>query len=155
MAAIRSRDTKPEMALRRALWSAGVRGWRCHRKDLPGRPDLAFGRWRVAVQVDGHFWHGHPDHVRADASEYWRVKIRRNQERDRTADEELAAMGWITLRFWDLDVAADLDRCVERILAALRARGYGRPPTGTFETSLPGLPPRARARPRPEAVRLP
>src|SRR5687767_6028947 len=61
MARIRSRNTGPELALRRALHAAGVRGWRCHAKHLPGKPDLAFTRWRVAVFVDGCFWHGHPD----------------------------------------------------------------------------------------------
>ena len=62
MARIRSRDTKPELALRRALYAAGVRGWRCHNRQLPGKPDIAFTRWRVAVFVDGRFWHGLPDY---------------------------------------------------------------------------------------------
>src|SRR5438874_13409125 len=61
MARIRSRNTTPELALRRALFAQGVRGWRCHAKRLPGKPDLAFTRWRIAVFVDGCFWHGHPD----------------------------------------------------------------------------------------------
>jgi DNA mismatch endonuclease (patch repair protein) len=129
MAAIRSRDTKPELALRRALWAAGVRGWRCHRGDLPGRPDLAFGRWRVAVQVDGVYWHGHPDHIRPNASPYWVEKIRRNQERDRAADAALAAAGWETVRMWDRDIAEDLDGCVARVLAALHARGFTSAPS--------------------------
>jgi DNA mismatch endonuclease (patch repair protein) len=124
MAAIRSRDTKPELALRRALWAAGVRGWRCHRRDLPGRPDLAFGRWRVAVQVDGAYWHGHPDHIRPGASPYWVEKIRRNQERDRASDAALAEAGWATVRMWDLDIAEDLDACVARVVAVLRDRGF-------------------------------
>ena len=54
-------DTKPELALRRALFAAGLRGWRCHRRDVAGTPDLAFVGKKVAVFVDGAFWHGHPD----------------------------------------------------------------------------------------------
>ncbi|MGI8731365.1 MAG: hypothetical protein ACR2LK_15525 [Solirubrobacteraceae bacterium] len=60
MARVKGRDTGPEVTLRRALYAAGVRGWRCHRKSLPGRPDVAFGPARLAVFVDGAFWHGHP-----------------------------------------------------------------------------------------------
>ncbi len=61
MAAIRSKNTKPELALRKALREVGATGYRLHRKDVPGRPDLAFIRWKVAVFVDGvFFWHGHP-----------------------------------------------------------------------------------------------
>jgi DNA mismatch endonuclease (patch repair protein) len=61
MSRIRSKNTKPELALRRALWAAGVRGWRVHSNWVPGRPDIAFTRRRVAVFVDARFWHGHPD----------------------------------------------------------------------------------------------
>lgn len=79
MARIRSRDTKPELALRRALHAAGVRGWRLHRRDLPGRPDLAFGPARLAVFVDGAFWHGHPDYFTPGKSgAYWDAKMARN-----------------------------------------------------------------------------
>lgn len=124
MAAIRSQDTKPELTVRRALWAAGVRGWRTHRRNLPGRPDLAWGRWRVVVNVDGAYWHGHPDHIRAGASDYWVAKIARNQERDRASDAALAEMGWTTVRLWDFEVAGNIDDCVSRVLTALRERGY-------------------------------
>jgi DNA mismatch endonuclease, patch repair protein len=80
MAAIRSKNTKPELALRIALRRAGATGYRLHRRDLPGRPDVAFMRWKVAVFVDGVFWHGHPDFWDPDtaSSDYWRTKISRN-----------------------------------------------------------------------------
>src|SRR6188472_4274625 len=83
MAAIRSKDTQPELALRRALHSRGIRGWRCHQRGVAGKPDLAFTRWRVAVFVDGAFWHGHPDHFKFGRGGYWDAKIARTQERDR------------------------------------------------------------------------
>jgi DNA mismatch endonuclease, patch repair protein len=121
MSRIRSKDTKPELALRRALWAEGVRGWRVHRKGLPGKPDIAFGRRRVAVFVDGCFWHGHPDFFTPGKSgAYWDAKIERTKHRDRSANEALAAAGWTVLRFWDFDVENDLDSCVSRVVQALQ-----------------------------------
>lgn len=125
MAAIRSKDTKPELALRAALRAAGVTGYRVHRMDIPGRPDLAFIRWKVAVFVDGVFWHGHPDHFDPDraSSDYWRQKIARNIERDRQADSLLTERGWRVVRVWDLDVRDRLDLCVHQVVQALRQAG--------------------------------
>ena len=120
MSKIRSKDTKPELLLRRSLHAAGLRGWRCHPKAVPGKPDLAFTRWRVAVFVDGRFWHGHPDYFTPGKSgEYWDAKIARTQERDRLANEALEAQGWTVLRFWDFEVERELPRCVEEIRAVL------------------------------------
>lgn len=120
MARIRSKNTKPELALRQALFAEGIRGWRCHNRQLLGKPDLAFSRWKVAVFVDGCFWHGHPDFFTPGKSgEYWDKKIARTQERDRLANAALAAAGWRVLRFWDFEVEDDLDDCVERVTAAL------------------------------------
>jgi DNA mismatch endonuclease (patch repair protein) len=122
MARIRARDTKPELLLRRALFASGIRGWRLHVRDLPGRPDLAFRRRKVAVFVDGCFWHGHPDFFTPGKSgAYWDAKISRTKERDRLANEALAAAGWTVLRFWDFEVETDLDVCVERVHAAIAA----------------------------------
>lgn len=125
MAAIKSKDTKPELALRSALRRAGATGYRVHRRDLPGRPDVAFIRWKVAVFVDGVFWHGHPDHWNPDtaASDYWRQKMVRNTERDRAADLALAERGWRVIRVWDVDVRDHLDDCVEKVLHALSDSG--------------------------------
>lgn len=123
MARIRSKDTKPELALRRALFASGLRGWRCHAKHVPGKPDVAFTRRKVAVFVDGRFWHGHPDYFTPGKSgAYWDAKIARTQERDRIANERLLADGWTVLRFWDLDVENDLAGCVERVAQALAQR---------------------------------
>src|SRR4051812_43891867 len=122
MARIRSKDTKPELALRRALWAVGLRGWRCHPKTVPGKPDVAFTRARVAVFVDGRFWHGHPDFFTFGKSgEYWDKKIARTQERDRLADDALAAAGWTVVRLWDFEVEDDLAAAVERVVSALAA----------------------------------
>jgi len=122
MAAIRSKNTKPELAVRYALRRRGASGYRVHVAALPGRPDIAFTRWRVAIFLDGAFWHGHPAHFNSEtASEYWRAKIARTQERDRLANQQLQAAGWTVLRFWDFEVKKRLDDLVRDIEAALRA----------------------------------
>lgn len=121
MAAIRSKNTKPELALRRTLHARGIRGWRCHVRDLPGKPDLAFTRWRVAVFVDGAFWHGHPEHFTFGRGGYWDAKIARTQARDRLANDALKAAGWTILRFWDFEVNADVVACADRVANAVAA----------------------------------
>jgi DNA mismatch endonuclease (patch repair protein) len=124
MAAVKGRDTGPEMVLRRALFAAGVRGWRCHRSNLPGKPDLAFGRARLAVFIDGAFWHGRPDRYwQGRSGPYWDAKIARNQARDRRVDGELTALGWHVLRLWDDDVEADPDAAARRVIAMLDEPG--------------------------------
>lgn len=124
MAAIRSKDTKPELAMRAALRRAGATGYRLHRRDLPGRPDIAFIRWKVAVFVDGAYWHGHPDHVRPNASPYWVAKMERNRARDAAADEALHALGWTVVRIWDIELLADPEACRDKVLQALLASGW-------------------------------
>ena len=122
MARVKGRDTGPELALRRALYRAGVRGWRCHRKNLPGKPDLAFGRARLAIFVDGGFWHGHPSKYWPGRSgDYWDAKIARNQARDREVDASLAALGWQVMRLWDFEVLEDADAAAARIQTLLNA----------------------------------
>jgi DNA mismatch endonuclease (patch repair protein) len=120
MSRIRSKNTKPELALRRGLWAAGVRGWRVHAKRLPGKPDLAFGRRKLAVFVDGCFWHGHPDFFTPGKSgPYWDAKIERTKERDRLANDALAAEGWAVLRFWDFEIEDNLARCLTTVITVL------------------------------------
>jgi DNA mismatch endonuclease (patch repair protein) len=120
MSSVRNRDTAPELALRKAMWAAGIRGWRCHRSDLPGRPDVAFGRQRCAVFVDGAFWHGHPKKfVPGKSGAFWDEKIRRNQERDRVVDAALSAAGWSVLRLWDFEILDDSATAVARVKALL------------------------------------
>ena len=120
MARVKSRNTGPELLLRRALFAAGVRGWRCNRKDLPGKPDVAFGPARVAVFVDGGFWHGHPSKWWPGRSgDYWDTKIARNMERDAHNNESLAADGWQVLRFWDFELDKHPEDAVKEIQRAL------------------------------------
>jgi DNA mismatch endonuclease (patch repair protein) len=120
MSRIRRRDTVPEMLLRRALWAAGLRGYRLDTRTLPGRPDLTWTRQRVAVFVDGAFWHGHPSAFTPGKSgAYWDAKIQGNVERDRRADAALHEAGWTVIRLWDFEVRRDLAGCVGRIAEVL------------------------------------
>ncbi len=120
MRRVRGRDTGPEMKLRRALFALGARGWRCHRRNLPGKPDIAFGKLKLAVFVDGAFWHGHPTkYWEGRSGPYWDKKIARNVERDGVANEQLASLGWTVLRFWDFEVEKDSESVARKILSSL------------------------------------
>lgn len=121
MSRVRTRDTAPELVLRKALWAGGIRGWRLHPKRVPGRPDLVWIGRRIAVFVDGAFWHGHPDHYWGQSGEFWTAKIERNRMRDRRVNEELAAMGWTVIRLWDFEVERDPEACARRVAGCLRS----------------------------------
>jgi DNA mismatch endonuclease, patch repair protein len=122
----RAEGTRPERALRRALFARGHR-YRLHLRSLPGRPDLVFPRRRLVVFVDGDFWHGRNwserRHRLAAGSNaaYWLEKIPYNMARDRSVTAQLQAAGWRVLRLWETDVRKDLDGCLARIEALLEA----------------------------------
>nr|WP_276313701.1 very short patch repair endonuclease [Antribacter gilvus] len=122
MQRVRSRDTKPEMAVRRELHRRGRRYF-VHQAVLPGRRrvDVVFPRTRVAVFIDGCFWHSCPDHLRMPASnlDYWAMKLRRNRERDRQTDRDLEAAGWTVVRVWEHEPP---DAAADRIEAELPTR---------------------------------
>lgn len=120
MASIRKTDTKPELVLRAALRSIGITGYRCHVRALPGLPDVTFTKWRLAVFVDGVWWHGHPDWLpRGRRGPYWDAKIAGNVDRDLRVDAELAAMGWEVVRLWDIDVIRDPRASAQRVADSL------------------------------------
>jgi DNA mismatch endonuclease (patch repair protein) len=121
MSRVRTRGTAPELALRKALWAHGVRGWRLHPKRVLGKPDLVWVGRRVAVFVDGAFWHGHPDYYWGQSGEFWDAKIERNRARDRRVNEDLAAQGWRVIRVWDFEVERDPDECARRVAAFVRS----------------------------------
>ncbi len=129
MSRVRTKDTAPELLLRHALWAAGLRGWRLHPKRVPGRPDLAWIGRRLAIFVDGAFWHGHPDYYHGQSGAFWDEKIARNRARDERVNRELSETGWTVIRLWDFEVERDTGACVERVQEALAGSGRG-------ETSL-------------------
>jgi len=104
MAGITGRNTRPEMAVRRALHVAGFR-FRLHRKDLPGSPDIVLPRYRTVVFVHGCFWHRHAGcrlaKLPASNADFWRVKLEGNVQRDRNAVKALLAGGWRVLTVWE------------------------------------------------------
>jgi DNA mismatch endonuclease, patch repair protein len=116
MSKIRGKNTQPELVFRRFIWSKGVRGYRLHKK-LPGRPDLYFGPKKVAVFIDGCFWHKCPECYRAPKSnkKFWNAKIKRNIARDLAADVALMEMDVTTLRFWEHEVMGDPMKCYTKI----------------------------------------
>lgn len=120
MSRVRSKDTKPELTLRRALWAAGVRGWRCHVRGVPGTPDLCWRGRRVAVFVDSAWWHGHPSRwTPGRHPAKWEAKIAANRRRDDEVNRRLADEGWTVVRIWDFELKADLDAAVARVRAKL------------------------------------
>jgi len=124
MKANRGRDTGPEMRLRAALWKAGVRGYRVHWSGVPGRPDLAFPGKRIAVFVNGCYWHRCPRcnlPIPKTHLDFWKKKFELNVARDERKCRELRAIGWRVLVLWECETKKDMDRCVERIRRLLSA----------------------------------
>ena len=105
MAAIHSKDTKPEMIVRKGLWSRGFR-YRLNHKRLPGHPDLVLKKYRTCIFVNGCFWHGHEGCCKIPKTnrEFWVAKIRRNKERDKEDQKKLAAMGWHCITVWECEL---------------------------------------------------
>ena len=117
MSRVKSKDTSIELKLRRALWHAGIR-YRKNYAKLPGTPDVAITKWRIAVFCDSAFWHGRDFDARRKPktnTEFWNAKILRTMERDRETDKRLRGMGWTVLRFWDDEINKSLDQCVRAV----------------------------------------
>ena len=116
-------STKPEVALRRRLHALGLR-YRVNVKDLPGRPDVVLTRARIAIFVDGCFWHACPDHgvLPKNNRAWWAEKLRLNVSRDRLKDQELEANGWAVLHFWEHEDPVD---AAERVVRLWRERRHG------------------------------
>lgn len=125
MSKVRSKDTKPELEVRRALHGAGFR-FRLHRSDLPGKPDLVFPRHRLALFVHGCFWHRHGckrTTMPATNSEFWAEKFRRTLERDRRALKELKQSGWKTAVIWECQLETGINRLLETLTASAKRFG--------------------------------
>ena len=103
MAAIKSKNTKPEVFVRQIMFKRGFR-YCLHKKDLPGKPDLVLPKWKTVVFVNGCFWHGHPGCKKATVPEtradFWKSKLEGNRERDRREYDLLLSMGWRVLIVW-------------------------------------------------------
>lgn len=116
MSSIKSKDTRPELLLRKALWRENMR-YRINYKKLPGKPDIVFTKKKVVIFCDGDFWHGHNwalrglsslDEEQNGYSGFWKEKILRNIQRDSEITKDLTSMGWIVIRIWESDMKKSL-----------------------------------------------
>lgn len=119
MSKIRSKNTKPEVIFRKALWAEGFR-YRLNVKTLPGSPDIVIQKFKIVVFVDGDFWHGYNWDIKKTKiksnTEYWIKKIERNMERDRENNLKLKELGYNVFRFWDHEIKKSLSDCIEKIV---------------------------------------
>lgn len=118
---IRFKDTKAEVLLRKALWNKGLR-YRKNYKMLIGKPDIVFTKQKIAIFIDGDFWHvkehqEKPGEQIATNKDYWSKKLIANVERDRFVNDVLLEQGWLVLRFWESDIKKDLNKCVNEVLS--------------------------------------
>ena len=117
---IRGKDTRIEVILRKALWNKGYR-YRKNYKKLPGSPDIALTKYKIAIFCDGEFFHGKdwevlkPRLEQGKNPEYWVKKIQRNIDRDDEKDKELLFQGWTVIHFWGKDIITNTDECVRVI----------------------------------------
>lgn len=109
MAAIRSKNTRPEIIVRKYLFSRGFR-YRLNHPRLPGHPDIVLRKYRTCIFVNGCFWHGHDchnGHLPKTNHDFWRNKINRNRERDKEEQRRLSEMGWHCITVWECELASD------------------------------------------------
>lgn len=125
MSAITSRNTKPEITVRKFLHARGYR-FRLHRKDLPGRPDIVLPKWKACIFVHGCFWHRHPDCRYATTPktrpEFWTKKFRENVARDHRNIETLRVAGWSCHIIWECELKGSNDR-LEELISQLEVEG--------------------------------
>lgn len=119
----KSKDTKPELLLRKELWKRGLR-YRKNYKKLIGKPDIVFPKRKIAIFVDGKMWHGYDwEHQKNDFKsnrDFWIPKIEENIARDKFVTQRLKSDGWIVLRFWDFDIKKQLSDCADKIESAYK-----------------------------------
>ena len=123
MSKIRGKNTKPEIAFRKALFAAGYR-YRVDYKKLIGKPDIALNKYKTVIFIDGEYWHGHNWEERKPKiktnREFWIAKIERNMQRDEEVNEALERLGYTIFRFWETEVQKELDECLQKVLQHLK-----------------------------------
>ena len=118
MRKIKAKNTTPEIILRKALWNEGIR-YRKENKGIIGNPDIVIKKYRLAIFIDGEFWHGFnwkekKEKIKSNR-EYWIKKIEKNIARDKLNNQLLKEQNWIVLRFWEHEIKRDLKKCVEKV----------------------------------------
>ncbi len=124
MSRIRGRDTKTEIALRKLLYTKGLRGYRVNFK-LPGKPDIVFTKYKIAVFIDGCFWHKCPKcFIEPETNkDFWMNKINSNVERDTEINDILTKRGWKVIRFWEHEINNNINKCYLDLYKELKKRG--------------------------------
>ncbi|MBS9461187.1 very short patch repair endonuclease [Flagellimonas sp. 389] len=119
MSKIRGKNTKPELAFRKALWAAGYR-YRIDYKKLIGKPDIVLNKYKTVIFIDGEYWHGHNWEERKTKiktnREFWIPKIERNIQRDKEVNEALKHLGYTVFRFWESEVKKNLKACLQKVI---------------------------------------
>jgi len=118
MSSNKASNTSPELSLRKALQSNKLKGYRLHRKDLPGRPDIVCSKIKLAIFVNGCFWHRCPYcnlPLPKSNTDFWKNKFERNQLRDERKTDELKKLGWTVLTIWECQIKNELDQCIKVI----------------------------------------
>ncbi|MCF6294550.1 MAG: very short patch repair endonuclease [Flavobacteriaceae bacterium] len=119
MSKIRGKNTKPEMLFRKALWHKGVR-YRINNKKLPGKPDVSIQKYKLAIFIDGGFWHGYNWNEKKETIKsnrgFWIPKIERNMQRDKEVNQKLSEMDYTVFRFWEKEIKNELDKCINDVL---------------------------------------
>ena len=119
MLRVKSKNTKPELILRKTLYSRGIR-YRINAKDIIGKPDIYIKKYKLAIFIDSDFWHGRyykeGKRIPKTNQDYWIPKLERNIKRDKFVSESLREQGWIVLRFWESDIYKNLELVVQNIL---------------------------------------
>lgn len=124
MSQIKGKDTSIEKTVRSELHKRGLR-FRKHVKDLPGKPDVVFTKAKVAVFIDGDFWHGYRFSTwEHKVSDFWKNKIQKNRERDKRNQNELRGMGWKVVRLWQHELKKDFEGCINRVIESVNEKGY-------------------------------
>lgn len=118
MSRVKAKNSKPEMILRRAMWTRNIR-YRLHDKSLPGKPDIVIKKYRLVIFVDGEFWHGYNWEERQKQiktnRDFWIPKIERNMQKDRQTNRILTDMGYTVFRFWSREILKELPKVMNQI----------------------------------------
>src|SRR5690606_37330429 len=119
MGKIKGKNSKPELLFRKALWAKGIR-YRINNKTLPGKPDISIKKYKLAIFIDGEFWHGYNWDERKNTIKsnrrFWIPKIERNLQRDKEVNQALQDMGYTVFRFWAKDLKNELGKCINDVL---------------------------------------
>ncbi len=124
---IKAKDTSIEKKMRFALWQRGIR-YRKNYNKLPGKPDIAITKYKIAIFCDSSFWHGKDFDIKKPVQtnyEFWNKKIRRNMARDKEVDILLEDKGWIVLHFWDDEINKKIEECIRAVKEAINIRIIG------------------------------